>query len=84
MQVANAQRAAHLAGADEKQTLRNALRQLGAREPGDKGGKKDVIPFSGEYEWYTPSLYVEAARAVMGSIDCDPGRSVAISDQACW
>jgi len=27
---------------------------------------------SGKVEWYTPSQYVESARKVMGSIDCDP------------
>lgn len=34
--------------------------------------KAHVSHASGESEWYTPSKYIEAARATMGEIDCDP------------
>ena len=34
--------------------------------------KKEVIKFSGEYEWYTPPEYTELVKKVMGGIDLDP------------
>ena len=42
------------------------------RIPGKQPRVHGSHNLSGNIEWYTPPQYVESARKVMGSIDCDP------------
>jgi len=56
----NRQRAAVL----EDGSIRSALRLFGS--------EKDVVQFSGEYEWYTPEEFMAPVHEVLGRIDLDP------------
>ena len=35
---------------------------------------------SGKFEWYTPAEYIQLAKEIMGTIDCDPATSISANE----